>query len=286
MTAVSGVYAIARTNGKGLYIGSSVNIRNRFRKHKTMLRINRHINPHLQNAWNKYGEDCFTFTLLMECSPDQCIEFEQKMITLWDPDYNICSMARSVLGITRSARTRAKISAANKGRKHSKETRAKISKIKTNPSNELRAKLSAAQKRRKPPSDVTRARISAAGKGHKCSDETRAKIGAANALRWANLDSKTRAKHIAGKTGLKRSDQAKANMSAAQKGRPGYTPSDEIRAKISASLMGHKGHKHSDEERAKISTTLKGHKRSDKTKAKMSAAALRRHAKARREKDR
>lgn len=54
-----------RINEK-IYIGSSVNIRQRFNKHKSQLRNNKHDNPKLQLSWNKYGEKFFEFLILEE----------------------------------------------------------------------------------------------------------------------------------------------------------------------------------------------------------------------------
>jgi len=61
MTIISGIYKIEnKINGK-LYIGSSKNIENRFKEHKTMLKNNKHHSSHLQNSWNKYHENNFLF---------------------------------------------------------------------------------------------------------------------------------------------------------------------------------------------------------------------------------
>lgn len=56
---MSGVYQIYNTvNGKR-YIGSSIHIEQRFKEHLRNLRANKHVNAHLQCAWNKYGEQSF-----------------------------------------------------------------------------------------------------------------------------------------------------------------------------------------------------------------------------------
>lgn len=89
---------------------------------------------------------------------------------------------------------RAKIGAGNRGKRLSPETRAKLSAAARNISLETRAKMSAAARNRSPEtraklaaghkgkklSPETREKISATLKGHRCSPETRAKIGAAN----------------------------------------------------------------------------------------------------------
>lgn len=50
-------------NGK-FYVGSTVDARVRFQAHKRRLRKGTHQSPHLQAAWNKYGEDCFKFEVV------------------------------------------------------------------------------------------------------------------------------------------------------------------------------------------------------------------------------
>jgi group I intron endonuclease len=53
-------------NGK-IYIGSSSNTKYRWSVHKQLLRSGRHFSPHLQAAWNKYGEDQFVFEVVERC---------------------------------------------------------------------------------------------------------------------------------------------------------------------------------------------------------------------------
>lgn len=51
-------------NGK-LYIGQTVGKpARRFQLHKSRLKRNKHENPYLQNAWNKYGEEDFVFSVI------------------------------------------------------------------------------------------------------------------------------------------------------------------------------------------------------------------------------
>lgn len=63
----SGIYKIENTINSKVYVGSSNNIKVRWRKHKALLRHNKHPNQHLQNAWNKYGEDMFIFSVIELC---------------------------------------------------------------------------------------------------------------------------------------------------------------------------------------------------------------------------
>ncbi len=96
----SGIYKITNmVNGK-FYIGSSKNINNRWDNHKQYLRGGYHINPKLQNAWNKYGEDKFIFEIVEEVEPKQELLFDREnyyLLTLKpyerDIGYNICIKA-------------------------------------------------------------------------------------------------------------------------------------------------------------------------------------------------
>lgn len=73
-----GVYKILNTKNQKYYIGSTVDsFSKRFDHHyHTLLRGN-HKNSHLQNAWNKYGEDTFEFIILEVCEFEQVRDREQ-----------------------------------------------------------------------------------------------------------------------------------------------------------------------------------------------------------------
>ena len=60
-----------------IYVGQSQDIYTRFRKHKEALRKNKHVNKHLQNAWNKSGEISFDFIISQECITQQLTYQEQ-----------------------------------------------------------------------------------------------------------------------------------------------------------------------------------------------------------------
>jgi predicted GIY-YIG superfamily endonuclease len=64
---VSGIYAIVNTLNNKKYIGSSENLRKRYRQHFNNLNKNKHVNTHLQRAYNKYGASVFEFWILEEC---------------------------------------------------------------------------------------------------------------------------------------------------------------------------------------------------------------------------
>lgn len=85
---MSGIYEIKNNfNGKS-YIGSAKDIKRRWSRHKCGLRHNKHENIVLQRAWNKYGEENFSFNVLEECNIDELLVLEQKYLNL-KPEYNI-----------------------------------------------------------------------------------------------------------------------------------------------------------------------------------------------------
>jgi len=121
----SGIYEILNTlNGKR-YIGSAACFRRRFNLHTCQLRRNEHHNTHLQAAWNKYGEEAFKFNILLVCARDRGTLhlYEQQAFDVLQPEYNIAPIAGSLLGFKRSAETKARMSAAQKGRTVSESTK-------------------------------------------------------------------------------------------------------------------------------------------------------------------
>lgn len=132
---MSGVYQIYNTVNCKRYIGSSIHIEQRFKEHLRNLRANKHVNSHLQSAWNKYGEHSFIFEEVELCEPDQCLKIEQEYIDYYHAadrkfGYNIDPYADHT-GNTLSEETRKKISEKAKGRKWSKEQHENWSKIMT-----------------------------------------------------------------------------------------------------------------------------------------------------------
>lgn len=55
------IYYIINNKNKKRYVGQTINIQKRKNDHYNKLKNNKHINYKLQNDWNKYGEDSFSF---------------------------------------------------------------------------------------------------------------------------------------------------------------------------------------------------------------------------------
>lgn len=65
-SAKSGIYIITNLINNKYYIGSTSDFKSGCRSHRTLLKNNLHFNSHLQAAWNKYGEENFSFDCLEE----------------------------------------------------------------------------------------------------------------------------------------------------------------------------------------------------------------------------
>lgn len=125
---MGGIYKIINTNTGKIYIGSAVDLRRRLYAHLKSLRRNSHDNTYLQNAWNKYGEDSFEFSVIeIVDDKSKLLEVEQKWInqTLCykrDKGYNISPTAGSTLGLKHTKEQRLKNSLAKRGSKSPNHT--------------------------------------------------------------------------------------------------------------------------------------------------------------------
>jgi len=205
----SGIYLITCIANGRKYVGSALNLRNRRKNHHYYFRHQKHQNQHLQRAYNKYGRDSLEFSVLEECPTELLLEREQSWIDTLKPEFNMRLVAGSCRGMKHSPETRARQSAALKGKPghtQSPETRAKIS-----------AKLKG---RKLPPEQV--AKIVVANTGKKRSDETRARIGVASKGRAVSPE--TRAKLSAVHKGKPFSPEHCANISAAKRAKRKQLP--------------------------------------------------------------
>ncbi|HOV34869.1 MAG TPA: GIY-YIG nuclease family protein [Candidatus Dojkabacteria bacterium] len=122
----SGVYIILNIKNNKCYIGSSSRcVYKRMNDHKTQLVLNKHKNTKLQNAFNKYQLEAFSFEVIAFCKKDRCIEVEQKWIDFYKSyldefGYNIESIAGSSLGTKRTKKQKDNISKSLKGKRFGK----------------------------------------------------------------------------------------------------------------------------------------------------------------------
>ena len=111
-----GVYKIVNTVTGQCYVGQSQRVKKRLKEHFRLLRGNKHTNPHLQNAYNKYGADAFYGALEVECEDLNELDaleeaflkgdawFEEKTV------YNIADFAKAHMrGKTHTEETKEKI---------------------------------------------------------------------------------------------------------------------------------------------------------------------------------
>ena len=79
------------------------------------LKKNKHHSPILQNYWNKYGEDAFSFKIIEEIFEDeQLLVREQYYIDSLNPKFNCSKTAGSPLGVKHTLQSRINMSNAHK----------------------------------------------------------------------------------------------------------------------------------------------------------------------------
>lgn len=102
----SGIYNIRNIINNKIYIGSSKNLKGRWRVHKHKLLNNKHVNIHLQRSFNKYGFENFLFEVIEYVEKNNLIHMEQKFIDLLKPEYNIRKIAHNNTGVKWSNESR------------------------------------------------------------------------------------------------------------------------------------------------------------------------------------
>jgi group I intron endonuclease len=193
---VCGIYKIMNKINGMYYVGSSKDVLGkRWYQHRKRLTDKTHHNPHLINAWHKYGAEAFEIVIIEEVPEDKLYEVEQKYLSICEANpseaYN---MNYSPDGGKPCAETLAKISRKLKGRVFTEEHKK---------------------------------RIGIAITGRFYSAETRAKIGKYSSTRVHGEE--TRRKIGASLLGGKRSDETKARMRAAILRRGGVQKDETIR---------------------------------------------------------
>lgn len=233
---VCGIYAIIHTASGKRYIGSSSSIRDRWHLHRWQLRRGEHHSTYLQRAWDKHGEEAFTFEIVEECLVDLLFEREQHYLDHYssaDPLKGYNTLVKPGSGL---------------GYRHTDEAKRRMSESQRKISYEDRLKFCRSFVGRRH-TEETKKKMSVASRGRIVSEETRAKIGAASKGRIPNAEA--RAKMSASRKGKSLPEKVRNKISQAHKGRT-FTP--EWRAKISAAA---KQRTVSPETRAKIAETMR-----------------------------
>ena len=145
------VYTITNTANGKMYIGkTSRPVKERWYRHRYNLRENKHPNDYLQNAWNKYGEESFLFEILEEYPSVEEVNNAERFYVLyfkwlgltlynhraggeggWLSQAAIEKMRQANIGKKHSNETKLKMSLSQKGKKHSLDACERISKGKT-----------------------------------------------------------------------------------------------------------------------------------------------------------
>lgn len=204
MADYSAIYKITHRDSGKVYVGSALNVGRRKIEHWRDLRGKRHGNRKLQNAWNKYGEAAFVFTVLEKVDdPADLITREQVWIdslqATGKQGYNLAPKAGSILGFVMSAETRERMSLAAVGKTKTREHVEKVRQalLGRKMTDEQREKMRKAKlgKKRGPHSEATKAKMSAWHMGRVFSEEHKANLAAAK--RGTKRSPEANAKHRA-----------------------------------------------------------------------------------------
>lgn len=229
----SGVYAIRNeVNGKQ-YIGSSVRLKIRRTHHFKALEAGVHKNRHLQAAFDKYGNDAFSFRILLFCNRSQCIEYEQLCLDKLRSEYNISPVAGSRLGVRVSNETKEKLRTISTGKRLSTEAKQKLS------SAALGRKLSSEHK----------AKIGKGNKGKPVSSEARQMRREKSLAFWSVPENRERMKGAS--AGRRQSDETKEKRKAAYAAK---SPEEKDKV-VAAAHASWTGSKHTQETINKMKST-------------------------------
>ena len=119
----TGIYKILNLKNNKVYIGSAIDINKRWRDHRWHLRENKHHNSHLQSSYNKYGLENFKFNIELECGIKDLLVEERKTIKKYNSynkefGYNVNDPEHVFLGKKHSEETKKKLSEQKIGNKN------------------------------------------------------------------------------------------------------------------------------------------------------------------------
>lgn len=218
----SGIYKITNTARGKVYVGSAVNLYQRRHSHFSNLRLRRHPNAKLQNAFNKYGENAFVFDVLELADTRSLAAREQHWMDALDAvktGYNIFPIARSSAGVKMKEETKQKLRAAHKGKKLTKKhiaaVKAGLARVRDRVRSPEEIAKRAAAATGKKHTAATKRKIRAKALGRVISAATRKKI--AETQKGRPQSEALRRALAAAHIGSKRTEETKAKMRAAQK---------------------------------------------------------------------
>ena len=126
----SGLYQI--NIGDYFYFGQAQDLKKRKSQHLNHLKKGTHVNPIMQNVYNKYQE--FDFQEVLHCSVDDLDQQEQRLLdAFWGTEgcMNIAKDAKAFhRGLKHTEESKKKMSEAHKGKKISEEHKRKMSEAK------------------------------------------------------------------------------------------------------------------------------------------------------------
>lgn len=140
----AGIYRWVHNQSGNFYVGSSVNLSNRFRLYYNYDFISDKSKSKsvIHDALAKYGYSRFTLEILEYCDENKALEREQHYLDTLNPVYNILKVAGSLLGHKHSEESKALRSEAMKGKghpffgkAHTADTLAKMREAKTGENN-------------------------------------------------------------------------------------------------------------------------------------------------------
>lgn len=114
----SGIYYIKSKHNNKLYVGQSIDIQARWRKHTSKLKDNKHHSIHLQNHFNKYGIEDLEFCIIEIINQnDLSIEDYKKLLNSREQfymdnlgnDFNCQPIAGTSLGYKHTEETKLKL---------------------------------------------------------------------------------------------------------------------------------------------------------------------------------
>lgn len=133
----AGIYSIKNLFNNKQYIGSSLDLNRRIKKHLNDLRKKKHDNEYLQRSFNKYGESQFEIYIIEQCEESELTELENTWMKHYKSTnrkygFNLAEDPRHPGRLCKEARE--KISKAKSGKNHhfwgkelSKEHKIKVS---------------------------------------------------------------------------------------------------------------------------------------------------------------